>query len=126
MRASQMDVQFVKSFPQQLELEVLYVSSHFSTAAHSCACGCGREVITPLSPAQWVLTFDGSASLWPSIGSWTLPCQSHYVIDHGSIRWARDFSHDEIRRNQTADERVLEAQRPPVRRKWWQRLFHRS
>lgn len=126
MTVDGIDVQFLKSFPQQLESGVLYVSSHFSTAAHSCACGCGREVVTPLSPAQWVLTFDGSVSLWPSIGNWTLPCQSHYVIAHGTIRWSRDFTYDEIRRNQAADGRVLEATRQPARQNWWRRLIRRQ
>lgn len=126
MKVDRIDAQFVKSFPQDLESGVLYVSSHFSTAAHSCACGCGREVITPLSSAQWVLTFDGSVSLWPSIGNSTLPCQSHYVIDHGTIRWSRNLTCDEIRRNQAADGRVLEATRQPVRQKWWRRLLGRQ
>lgn len=126
MTVDRIDAHFLKSFPPQLESGVLYVSSHFSTAAHSCACGCGREVITPLSPAQWVLTFDGSVSLWPSIGNWTLPCQSHYVIDRGTIRWARDFTHNEIRRNQAEDGRVLETTRQSVRQNWWRRLRRRQ
>jgi hypothetical protein len=43
-----------------------------------------------------VLTFEGAVSMRPSIGNWALPCQSHYVIDHGTIRWARGFTRDEI------------------------------
>jgi hypothetical protein len=113
---------FVKSFPSSLEPGLLYVSTHFSTAAHSCACGCEREVITPLSTAQWVLTFDGSVSLWPSIGNWALPCQSHYIIDHGAIRWSRRFNADEIRSNQADDVRALQAARPPKQRSWWRDL----
>ncbi|MEV6135183.1 DUF6527 family protein [Nocardia sp. NPDC051990] len=66
---------FVTSFPAELEPGHLYVSAQFSTAAHLCACGCGREVITPLSPAQWVLMFDGTVTIRPSIGNWALPCQ---------------------------------------------------
>jgi hypothetical protein len=114
---------FVKSFPSSLEPGILYVSPQFATAAHSCACGCGREVITPLSPAQWVLTFDGSVSLWPSIGNWALPCKSHYIIDHGQIRWSRRFTTDEIRSNQAEDLRELEATRRPRRRSWWRNLL---
>ncbi|MFD4367027.1 DUF6527 family protein [Rhodococcus sp. NPDC058521] len=37
--------------------------------------GCRREVVTPLSSRQWVLTFDGTASSRPSIGSWSMPGQ---------------------------------------------------
>uniref|UniRef100_UPI0034CE0C99 DUF6527 family protein n=1 Tax=Francisella tularensis TaxID=263 RepID=UPI0034CE0C99 len=111
MKAERVSSEFVKSFPQELRPGILYVSAFFSTAAHRCACGCGREVVTPLSPAQWVLTFDGSVSLWPSIGSWTLPCNSHYVIERGKIRWSHAFTPDEIRRNQVKDSRALETER---------------
>jgi hypothetical protein len=100
---------FVDSFPQVLEPGVIYVSIQFSTAAHLCACGCSREVVTPLSPSQWVLTFDGSVSIRPSIGNWALPCQSHYVINHGKIRWSRPMDPDEIRENRASDHRLLDA-----------------
>ncbi|WP_350226759.1 DUF6527 family protein [Naasia aerilata] len=102
---------------------MLYVSTHFSTAAHSCACGCGREVITPLSPGQWVLAFDGSVSLWPSIGNWTLPCRSHYVIDHSTISWAQDFTREQVLRNQAADDHALSSARQPAWRRVLGRLF---
>lgn len=117
MRVTHVVPTFVASFPKQLDSGTLYVSTKFSTAAHLCACGCEREVITPLSKSQWVLTFDGSVSLWPSIGNWALPCQSHYVIDHGMIRWARAFTRDEIRRNREADDRIMDT----VRGGWWRR-----
>jgi hypothetical protein len=102
------ELEFVESFPQSLEAGVFYVSTRFSSAAHLCASGCGREVITPLSPAQWSITFDGRLSVWPSIGNWSLPCRSHYVIRRGRVRWARDFSAREIAENRDADERKLD------------------
>jgi hypothetical protein len=86
---------------------VLYVSTTYSTAAHLCCCGCGNEVITPLSRAQWVLTFDGQVSMWPSIDNWALPCRSHYVVDSGRVRWARRFSELEIRSNREDDCQLL-------------------
>ena len=84
------------------------MSATYSTAAHLCCCGCGKEVVTPLSRAQWVLTFDGHVSLRPSIGNWTLPCRSHYVIDRRRVRWARSFSDAAIRSNREDDRRVLD------------------
>jgi len=33
----------------------------YATAVHKCACGCGKEVVTPLSPTDWKLIFDGKA-----------------------------------------------------------------
>lgn len=116
--------EFVMSFPEQLEPGRLYVSARFSSAAHLCGCGCGHEVITPLSPSQWVLTFDGTVSLRPSIGNWALPCQSHYVIDHGTIRWARAFTRDEIQRNRESDHHVLDASRA-AQSGWVSRLLRR-
>ena len=105
------ELEFVESFPRSLEAGKFYVSTRFSSAAHLCASGCGREVITPLSPAQWSVTFSGSLSVWPSIGSWSLPCRSHYVIREGRVRWARDFTAREIAENRAADERRLNRQR---------------
>jgi hypothetical protein len=113
--------EFVTSFPEELKPGVLYISTEFSTAAHACACGCGREVITPISPAQWVLTFDGSVSLRPSIGNWASPCRSHYIIDHGAIRWARGFTREEVQRNRESDHRILD-QANHARDGWWSRL----
>ncbi len=70
--------------------KALYVSIEFTTVVHKCCCGCGREVVTPLSPTDWKLTFDGvSISLHPSIGSWNLPCQSHYWIRHNRVQMGR-------------------------------------
>ena len=97
---------------------------HVAQAAHLCACGCGREVITPLPPAQWVLTFDGTVSLQPSVGNWAFPCRSHYVIDRGTIRWARGFNREEVQRNRESDHRILDAAYSS-RDGWWSRLLRR-
>ena len=89
--------EFVDYIPKQLDDHVLYVSIHFGTVIHRCPCGCGEEVVTPLGPAEWQLTYDGSmVSLAPSIGNWSFPCRSHYWIEKGSVRWARGFSETEV------------------------------
>jgi hypothetical protein len=85
-KAARIVPEFIETFPPDLSDGVLYVSATYSTAAHLCCCGCGHEVITPLSRSQWVLTFDGQVSLRPSIGNWALPCRSHYVIVGGQVR----------------------------------------
>jgi len=80
---------FVKSVPETLEDGVLYVSVEYATVIHRCCCGCGQEVVTPLSPNDWELTFDGkSISLSPSIGNWSFKCQSHYWIRNNRVEWA--------------------------------------
>lgn len=89
--------EFVEHIPQELREGTLYVSIQFSTAVHKCCCGCGNEVVTPLTPTDWKLIFDGeTVSLSPSIGNWSFQCQSHYWIDHGNIRWAPRWSQEEI------------------------------
>jgi Family of unknown function (DUF6527) len=76
--------EFVEHIPEQLEDGVIYVSMTFATAMHKCARGCGREVVTPLSPTDWAMTYNGK-SIWvdPSIGNWSFECQSHYWIEGG-------------------------------------------
>ena len=89
--------EFVDHIPEQLDDGVLYVSIRFGTIVHLCACGCGEEVVTPLGPVEWRLTYDGrTVSLVPSIGNWSFPCKSHYWIDEGVVRWARGFSEAEV------------------------------
>jgi hypothetical protein len=89
---------FAASVPAHLEPGVLYVSIEYATAMHLCACGCGREVVTPLAPDKWSLTYDGAAvSLRPSVGNWSYPCRSHYWIGPGGrVRWDRTWSDAEV------------------------------
>lgn len=101
--------EFVETFPSELQAAIFYVSVEFNTCAHLCACGCGQEVITPLSPVQWSFTYNGQdISLRPSVGNWSLPCQSHYVIDNGRVRRAKQYSQAAIARNRAQDHLALE------------------
>ncbi len=89
--------EFVDHVPEQLDDGVLYVSMRFGTVVHRCPCGCGEEVVTPLGPTEWRLTYDGrTISLEPSIGNWSFLCRSHYWIDKGIVQWDRGFSEGEI------------------------------
>lgn len=97
MRHDQLQHRFVEYIPERLEEGVLYISVEYMTVTHLCCCGCGQEVSTTLSPTDWRLIYDGkTVSLEPSIGSWSLPCQSHYFITCNRIIWARGWSQDEI------------------------------
>ena len=88
---------FVELIPDQLENGIIYVSLIYCTAIHKCCCGCQEEVVTPLSPTDWKLIFDGkSISLYPSIGNWNFPCKSHYWINNNRVEWARKWSKEEI------------------------------
>jgi Family of unknown function (DUF6527) len=89
--------EFVDTIPEHLDDGVVYVSTRYATVVHRCCCGCGAETVTPLSPRDWSLNFDGeSISLRPSIGNWSFPCQSHYWIHNNRIRWVRRFDQHEI------------------------------
>ena len=74
-----------------MEDDVLYVSMPYATAIHKCACGCGQQAVTPLSPEEWSLTYNGEAiSLKPSIGNWGMACKSHYWIRDSRVIWIVD------------------------------------
>lgn len=117
--------EFVDSFPTPMSPGVLYVSTMFNSCGHLCCCGCGSEVITPLSPAQWTLTYNGrDVSLAKSIGNWTLPCKSHYWIRNGRVDWSRPFTESEIRLNQKHDQDDLQAldRTPASPPSFWERV----
>lgn len=91
--------EFVEYIPEELKECTLYISEKYGTAVHKCCCGCGREIVTPLSPIGWKLTFDENAvSLFPSIGSWGLPCRSHYWIVNNKVEWAGEWSKGRIQK----------------------------
>jgi hypothetical protein len=108
MKVSTYTPEFVESIPESLEQGHLYISIRFRTAAHLCACGCESKVVTPIKPTKWHLTYDGVAvSLWPSIGNWQKPCQSHYWIRGNQVLWAEAWSKKKIEAGRRRDEREL-------------------
>lgn len=97
MKQQTYSFQFAEFMPKKLDDGVLYVSMTYATASHLCFCGCGMKVVTPLSPTDWRLTFDGdSLSLHPSIGNWSYPCRSHYILRGNRVVWAGPMSSDDI------------------------------
>lgn len=103
--------EFVKYIPDKPREGILYISREYRTATHLCCCGCGLVVVTPLNPAKWSISDHGnSVSLYPSIGNWSFPCQSHYWIDHGCVKWAEQMSDKQIaivRMRDTVDAKRL-------------------
>jgi len=91
--------EFVDLIPEGDDLKegILYVSMPYATTIHRCCCGCGREVVAPLTPTDWQLIFDGeSVTLDPSIGNWSFPCRSHYWIRNDRAEWAFPMSQRQI------------------------------
>ena len=108
MRQRHVKPSFVEFIPDHLEDGVLYISERFRTCSHNCCCGCGEEVVLPLSPAEWQLSRDGDAvSLWPSVGNWDYACKSHYVIRWNQVRWSGSMTAHQIKRVKQRDDAAL-------------------
>lgn len=106
-RREAISFEFVEVIPDSLEEGVLYISIPHATALHRCLCGCGAEIVTPLSPTDWELTYNGqSVSLSPSIGNWSYPCQSHYWIRRNHVHWSRRFTPRQIAAVRERDRRA--------------------
>ena len=88
-RLNEIEPVYVEYIPENPEPGKLYISEKFRTATHLCACGCGNKVVTPLKDGfwWWMKDADGKVIIRPSIGSWNLPCKSHYHITHNRIEW---------------------------------------
>ncbi|WP_275293573.1 DUF6527 family protein [Amycolatopsis sp. La24] len=101
--------EFIETVPDRLDDGIIYISLTYATAVHRCCCGCGHEVVTPLHPKQWSVTFNGeTVSLSPSIGNWSFACRSHYWVREGQIRPARIFGTAEVARLRAEDELLLD------------------
>lgn len=95
--SSRITHKFVNSIPEQLEEGVIYISLKYSTALHSCCCGCGNEVVTPITPIDWSLIYNGeSITLEPSVGNWNFKCRSHYVIENNEVKFLTSWNSRQI------------------------------
>lgn len=130
MTTTRLAHRIIATFPEVLEPNVLYISLDYGTTLHLCACGCSNQVLLPLHPTAWRLTYDGeTVSMSPSVGNWSFPCRSHYWIQHGRIRWAAAWTDAQVAagRHRTLLERAdapLPTESPapvPRRRPWWRR-----
>lgn len=97
MKQTNIIPKYVDYIPEKLDKGVLYICNKYQIASHLCCCGCGKEVITPLSPADWSIRRVGKTiSMHPSIGNWSFPCQSHYIIQNNAVIWAGALSSAQI------------------------------
>lgn len=122
--------EFVEFIPEEPEQGTLYISIRYKTGTHLCCCGCGNVVVTPISPTDWKLIFDGkTVSLHPSIGNWSFPCQSHYWIRNNRVIWAPRWTREEVEHGRICDlhakedyfakdgEVQVDTMKP--KRRWW-------
>ena len=107
MRHQTLEHSFVRHIPRELDPGMLYISMDYATAAHSCCCGCGERVVTPFTPTDWRMTFDGeSISLHPSVGNWNQKCRSHYLIKHSQVLEAGPWSEAQVEAERRRDKRA--------------------
>jgi hypothetical protein len=82
---------------EEMQPGALYISKQGCIAEHLCLCGCGELAVTPLTEiitetetfvsempgTDWFLTErNGKVSMTPSIGNYSFPCKSHYIITY--------------------------------------------
>jgi hypothetical protein len=107
MKTNTFAPEFVEYIPGHLDNGVLYVSIPYCTAVHKCACGCGNKVVTPISPADWQILFDGEGlSLFPSVGNWGFPCKAHYWISSNKVSWAKAWTPEQIAHGRARERRA--------------------
>jgi hypothetical protein len=107
---TKIELRHVRHIPKELQPGILYVSAEFGTAAHLCACGCGSKIRTPLGPAAWNLEeTEAGPTLNPSVGNWQRPCKSHYWIRGGRVLECEEWTPEEIRAGQRAEEKRRQA-----------------
>jgi len=84
-------VDFIPTVEYFMKEGVLYISKVFKTTSHLCACGCGNVVVLPFGRRAgmfWTLTERLSGiTMRPSVGSFNLPCKSHYYITDNEVEW---------------------------------------
>lgn len=111
--------EFVDLIPDVVEEGVLYISIPYATSTHKCACGCGEIIVIPIKPMDWEIIWNGETiSINPSIGNWSLPCQSHYWIEENKIIWARKWNDSEIKVGRAKDK-VAKARHYGKFRRWF-------
>ena len=114
-QSSKLIHEFVEMIPDTVSDGIIYVSIPYAIAVHKCCCGCGCEVVTPLSPSDWKLIFDGkTVSLDPSIGNWSFTCRSHYFVQRNYVRWVGSWSDEEIEAGRYHDRTAKEQYREQI------------
>lgn len=98
---------FVDLLTEDIEDGIIYISMRYNTAIHKCACGCGNEVVTPISPNDWKLFYDGkSITLTPSIGNWNFECRSHYWIRNSQVCYVENWSQSKIKKERNIQRKA--------------------
>jgi len=74
---------------------VFWYDEEHGVSIHRCMCGCGNQTVMPFikkgltinSNKVWKLSFvNGKIDFEGSVGNYSFPCKSHYMIQKGQVR----------------------------------------
>lgn len=74
---------FVETMPDNYERGKVYISETYKVANHICLCGCDNMTVMPFGdPKYWQLVKEsnGTVSFIGSVGNYSFPCKSHYIM----------------------------------------------
>lgn len=81
-------VKFPPKIDSMREGELYILATETPSSIHLCPCGCKNIVVLPHDKDGWKLTDkNGKITMRPSVGSFNLPCKSHYYITDNKVEW---------------------------------------
>lgn len=100
MKINKFKIQFVETVPSELKDGILYICISCNVIVHKCACGCGEKTVTPIDQKYgWKMIYDGQTiTLRPSIGNFSIPCQSHYYITENRVEWLEKYQQKDTKK----------------------------
>lgn len=100
MKINKFKIQFVETVPSELKDGILYICISCNVIVHKCACGCGEKTVTPIDQKYgWKMNYDGQTiTLRPSIGNFSIPCQSHYYITENRVEWLEKYQQKDTKK----------------------------
>ena len=86
--------------PSNLDDGIMYICLNCNVIVHKCACGCGEKTVTPIDRNYgWIMKYDGqTVTLRPSIGNFSIPCNSHYYITENRVEWIEKYQNQKRRK----------------------------
>lgn len=100
MKINKFKIQFVETVPSELKDGILYICISCNVIVHKCACGCGEKTVTPIVQKYgWKMTYDGQTiTLRPSVGNFSIQCQSHYYITENRVEWLEKYQQKDTKK----------------------------
>ena len=75
----------------------------FLLTVYPVAASSADDAQTSQNRPHWSFELKGGL-FYPSIGNWQFPCKSHYWISGGEIRWAEEWTPEQIEAGREAED----------------------